>query len=103
LQSIDRIEEITRGKSLNDFANNWQLQYIVERAIEIISEASRAIPRQLTDVRSDIRWDSVRGIGNVLRHEYHSVSAPIVWRVVTDELPALRRAIEDIRSASQRL
>jgi uncharacterized protein with HEPN domain len=68
-------------------------------AIEIISEASRAIPPELTNTRPEIPWPRVRAIGNVLRHEYQGLSDPIIWKVVTDELPRLKIAIAAIDSA----
>jgi uncharacterized protein with HEPN domain len=36
LEAIERVEEITRGKSLNDFEESWQMRWLVQRAIEII-------------------------------------------------------------------
>ena len=33
------------------------------------------------------------GIGNVLRHEYHRVSDPLIWNVVQVNLPALKAAV----------
>jgi uncharacterized protein with HEPN domain len=75
------------------------LRWIVQRAIEIISEASRAIPEELKRARPEIPWPQVRGIGNILRHEYQGLSDPIIWRVVTDELPRLKTAIEAIADA----
>lgn len=100
LEAIERVEEITRGKTLREFEASWQLRWLVQRAIEIISEASRAIPDELANTQPDIPWPSVRGIGNVLRHEYDGLSDPIIWRVVTDELPKLKRAIETIQKLS---
>lgn len=97
IETIARIEEVTSGKTLADFRASWQLRFIVQRGIEIISEASRAIPDELASRHREIPWTSVRHIGNVLRHEYHAISDPIIWRVVTDELPRLRRAIEAMR------
>lgn len=97
IETIARIEEVTSGKTLADFRASWQLRFIVQRGIEIISEASRAIPDELASRHQEIPWTSVRHIGNVLRHEYHAISDPIIWRVVTDELPRLRRAIEAMR------
>ena len=41
LQAIERVEGVTRGKALPDFESSWQLRWLVQRAIEIISEASR--------------------------------------------------------------
>jgi uncharacterized protein with HEPN domain len=99
LEAIERVEQITRGKTLAAFGQDWQLRWIVQRAIEIISEASRAIPEELKRARPEIPWPQVRGIGNVLRHEYQGLSDPIIWRVVTDELPRLKTAIEAIMDA----
>ena len=72
------------------------MRWLVQRAIEIISEASRGIPEQLKATRPEIPWPTVRDIGNILRHQYEGVSDPILWRVVTDELPRLKAAIEAI-------
>jgi uncharacterized protein with HEPN domain len=96
LEAIDRIQQITRNKTLSDFEGSWQLRWLVQRAIEIISEASRAIPDDLAETRPEIPWPRVRAIGNVLRHEYSGLSDPIIWNVVLDELPRLKAAIESI-------
>ncbi len=82
-----------------EFQQSWQLRWIVQRAIEIISEASRAIPDELKRTQPEIPWPQVRGIGNILRHEYQGLSDPIIWRVVTDELPQLKAAIETMMDA----
>ena len=39
------------------------------------------------------------GIGNILRHEYQGLSDAIIWRVVVDELPRLKAAVEAIAQA----
>jgi uncharacterized protein with HEPN domain len=96
LEAIERIEQVTRGKTFSDFESSWELRWLVQRAIEIISEASRAIPDELKDTRPEIPWPRVRGIGNVLRHDYAAISDPIIWKVVTDEFPPLKRAIRHI-------
>jgi uncharacterized protein with HEPN domain len=69
LEAIARVQEISRGKTLEEFEASWQLQWLVQRAREIISEASGAIPNELTSTRPEIPWARVAGIGNVLRHE----------------------------------
>jgi uncharacterized protein with HEPN domain len=96
LEAIERVEEITRNKTFNEFESSWQLRWLVQRAIEIISEASRAIPNDLKGRRPEIPWPQVAGIGNVLRHEYSGLSDRIIWNVVIDELPRLKAAISAI-------
>jgi uncharacterized protein with HEPN domain len=66
--------------------------WLVQRGIEIISEASRAIPDEVKDTRPEIPWRNVAGIGNVLRHGYDALSNRIIWGVVVDEPPKLKTA-----------
>ncbi|MGA2567939.1 MAG: HepT-like ribonuclease domain-containing protein [Pseudolabrys sp.] len=96
LEAIERVEEITRDISLDEFEQSWKLRWLVQRAIEIISEASRAIPDELANTRPEIEWRKVRGIGNVLRHDYEGLSDRLIWNVVVDELPRLKTAVQAI-------
>ena len=97
LDALDGIDAATSGKTIDDFRGNWLLRRGVERGMEIISEASRHIPDDLLKVAPDIPWKQIRGIGNALRHEYHRTSDSIIWAVVTDNLPSLRQAVEQMK------
>lgn len=99
-EAIAEIERATAGKTFAEFQADWLLRHGVQRGIEIISEASRGIPEHLQQLRPEIPWATVRGIGNVLRHEYHRVVDGVVWAVVTDDLPPLKAAIEAIQAAT---
>jgi uncharacterized protein with HEPN domain len=61
-----------------------------------ISEATRHLPADLKKAHSEIRWTSIAGIGNVLRHDYYAVSNEIIWKVIRDEPPPLKAAVEDL-------
>lgn len=93
LEEIDWSTSIMAGKSFEQFRADRASRYVVERSIEIISEASRRIPDDLKWTRPEIDWRAIAAIGNVLRHEYHSSSAKIIWDVVREDLPLLRAAI----------
>ncbi|MET0574456.1 MAG: HepT-like ribonuclease domain-containing protein [Mesorhizobium sp.] len=93
LAAIDDIVAATKGKTIDDFSNEWLLRHGVERGIEIISEAARHLPESYAARTSEIPWKEIRGIGNVLRHEYHKSSDAIVWAVVTNHLPLPRSAV----------
>lgn len=88
------------GATFADFTADRTLRYAVERSIEIISEASRRIPDAAKAARPEIPWRAIASVGNILRHEYHSVAPRIVWAVVTDDLPVLAEAIEAISKIS---
>jgi uncharacterized protein with HEPN domain len=90
------IREAQSGKTLADYQSSWVLRHAIHRGIEIISEASRALPDEVVGLEPQVPWKQIRAIGNVLRHEYHGLSDRIIWGVVVDELPALTLAIERI-------
>lgn len=92
VEAIERLRQIVGDTPLDAFEADWQRQWLVERGVEIISEASRHLPEDLKARHPAIPWRKVAGIGNILRHDYGRVAAPILWSLVRDSLPALEAA-----------
>src|SRR5271165_1402579 len=65
------------------------------RGVEIISEASRHLTNELKARHPEIPWQKVAGIGNVLRHNYESIAAPVMWKLAQADLPALDRVCRE--------
>ena len=89
LEAIKNIQSLTHDVALEEFEGDWQKRWMVERGIEIISEASRRLPDDLKQRHPEIPWQRVASIGNVLRHEYERVAPAILWKVAQDELQPL--------------
>jgi uncharacterized protein with HEPN domain len=83
----DEMTDVT----LEAFEADTPKRWLVERGLEIISEASRHLPSALKARHSSIPWRKVAGIGNVLRHEYERIAHDVLWRVVHDDLAELER------------
>ncbi|MBS0276199.1 MAG: DUF86 domain-containing protein [Proteobacteria bacterium] len=98
LAAIDGIEGAIAGKTFDEFKDNWLLRHAIQRGVEIISEACRRIPEPLRQIQPDIPWREIMGIGNVLRHDYESVSDEIIWNVARNRLSSLRQAITAIEA-----
>jgi uncharacterized protein with HEPN domain len=81
LAAIEGIETAVAGKTFADFRCEWLLRHGVQRGIEITSEATRHVPARLLAAHPEIPWDQVKGIGSVLRHEYHRISDRVIWTV----------------------
>jgi uncharacterized protein with HEPN domain len=99
LESIRGIEKALAGKTIREYERSWVLRSAVERGIEIISEASRHLDRNLKAQHRNVRWKDIAGIGNILRHDYQRVDASIIWRAVKDDLPPLKEALLAIRDS----
>ena len=89
VQAMERLQKLMDGVTVGEFGDDWQRQWLVERGIEIISEASRHLPDDVKSRHPDIPWRKVAGIGNILRHDYESIAAPVLWAVVQNDLPPL--------------
>jgi uncharacterized protein with HEPN domain len=76
--------------SLQEFGTDWQRQWLVERGIEIISEASRHLTDEMKARHPEIPWQKVAAIGNVPRHNHENIAAPIIRKLAQADLPALQ-------------
>lgn len=95
IEAIERIQTVLADVSLETYETDWQRQWVVERGIEIISEASRPLADDIKSKYPKIPWRKVAGIGNVLRHDYESVAAPIIWKLAQVDLCLLEQAFRD--------
>ena len=91
VEAIDLINSEMTGVSLQDLENDKRKRWIVERGIEIISEASRLLAADLKERHPEIPWPKVAGIGNILRHDYERVAHDVLWYVVKNDLPVLHK------------
>ena len=81
VQACERIRTLLADLPLDVFETDWQKQWLVERGIEIISEASRHLTDELKARHPSIPWVKVASIGNVLRHNYEHVAPDILWKL----------------------
>ena len=86
VEAIERIQDVLKNISLEAFETDWQRQWLVQRGVEIISEASRHLTDEMKARHPGIPWQKVAGIGNVLRHNYENVAAPVIWKLAQTDL-----------------
>ena len=94
LEAIADVQALLTGHDLESFADDRLLRLAVERALEIVSEASRHIPEDLKQQQADTNWRALADLGNRLRHAYHRVDPELLWEIAMDRLPTLRARVE---------
>jgi uncharacterized protein with HEPN domain len=90
IDNIDAIMSFTADCDFNEFRRDRKTVYAVVRALEIISEASRRLPRELLDRHPDIDWAAITAAGNIYRHEYDAVDERLIWYTAQSGLTRLR-------------
>jgi uncharacterized protein with HEPN domain len=92
VEAIERIRSVTASTTLEAFERDWQKRWIVERGVEIISEASRRLSSELKARHPEIPWPKVAGIGNILRHEYERIAPAVLWGIAATDFAPLESA-----------
>jgi uncharacterized protein with HEPN domain len=77
IEASENIRSETMGITLDAFEADWRKRWLIECGVEIISEASRHLTDERKARHLEIPWRKVAGIGNVLRHDYGNIAAPI--------------------------
>jgi uncharacterized protein with HEPN domain len=63
VEAIERIHDVLENISLQAFETDWQRQWLVQRGVEIISEASH-LTDEMKARHPEIPWQKVAAIGN---------------------------------------
>ena len=89
IEAIERIAHVLDRVSLAAFEQDWEKRWLVERGIEVISEASRHLGDEMKDRHPMIPWRKVADVGNFLRHAYDQVAPDVLWKLAQHDLGAL--------------
>ncbi len=89
LTSIDKIKNYTSGLSFEKFSSNSMVIDAVIRNLEIIGEAAAHIPATVIEKTPDIPWRQLKGMRNLVIHEYFNISLKIIWDTIQSDLDPL--------------
>jgi uncharacterized protein with HEPN domain len=90
---IDGVAMIVRDLSFEQYQRSYMHRRAGERAVQIVSEAAKALPSDYLARYPDAPWTSIVGIGNILRHEYQRLDDKQLWEIATVHLPRLQPVV----------
>ena len=90
------------GMTYQAFCADIRTVYAVTRCFEIISEASRRLPKELKERHPGIPWTDIAGAGNTYRHRYEDVLERILWHTLTNALEPLKARLSRTNCAAWR-
>lgn len=97
LDCVLRIQDWTNvGKQ--GFLSNPMMQSAVVHELEVIGEAAKAVSKELRAKQSRVPWREMAGLRDVVIHDYDTIDAEEVWRVVEGDLPSLKRELSAIKA-----
>jgi len=95
-EAAEAIFTYVEDLSFSDFVNDRKTYSAVIREFEIIGEAAKHLPEELTNTYGYIAWRDIIDFRNLLIHEYFGVDSEIVWNTIRNDLPILYQTLCDM-------
>jgi len=78
------------------FLKNPTLKRSFVRALEVIGEAAKNVPEEFREKHPQIRWKDMAGLRDILIHRYFGINYAMVWDIVKNQVPGLKKNIHAI-------
>lgn len=105
LESAEFLRARLSGLTFERFAENRTLVLATLHSLLIVGEASIALPDEIKEARPEFPWRRMRGMRNIIAHQYYRVNLATVWDAIHNHFLPLEqdfRALLDSLPEDQR-
>lgn len=100
LEAAQKAIAFCEGMQLEEFRKDEKTTFAVLRALEILGEATKNIPRSVREAHPRLPWREMAGMRDKLIHRYFGVDLEIVWTTVRERLPEVIKEVRVLLDAS---
>ncbi|MCD7764730.1 MAG: DUF86 domain-containing protein [Lachnospiraceae bacterium] len=96
LKYIDKIQNYSAGMTYDTFVKN---EVVLEACVFNLSQLGELANKTDSVFRNrypEIAWNQVYGLRNRIVHDYEGVNLQLVWEIIQDDLPELKRNLQKI-------
>ena len=100
--AVGSVADMSEG----DFVADRTTQLACAMCLVIIGESASRIERRSPDfltAHPDWPWNKIRGLRNLIVHDYDQLQLPIIWLTIKESLPALVALIDELGELDPRL
>lgn len=99
MEALLEIESYLHGIDIKEFETNSMRRLATIKQLEIIGEAVSRLSPELTEQFSDVEWRKIKGLRNILVHEYFGIDTLLIWQIVQHDLPLFKTQIERVQKS----
>ena len=96
LKAINDIDKFVGNMDFEEFCKDGKTKSAIVWQIHIIGEATKNVPKSITDRYKEVPWKYMARIRDKIAHLYFGIDYEIVWDVVKNKFPEVKPLIEKI-------
>jgi len=101
IEAIVLIEEYVKEMDHSSWSRDRKTIDAVIRNLEIIGEAATHLPDSIQEKYHEVPWFQIKGMRNLLIHEYFGVDVDVLWQTIKEDLPRLKLQIQTLIAETQ--
>lgn len=82
--------------SFEEYQTDISFQYSCNMCIIQIGELVTRLSEEMICEHKEIPWHAIKGMRNLHAHDYENVDLEIVWNTLMEDIPLLKRQLEEI-------
>ena len=90
------VSKLTKKREYYYFEKTKWKRLALERALEIIGEASNKLSTKTKETLNHIPWREIIGLRNRLAHEYGEIKIVVLWEISQKHIPILIKQLKQI-------
>lgn len=94
--AILEIESYVQQSPFDIFQSDRMMQFACVKQLEIIGEATNNLTPHFKKLYSEVPWQEIVGLRNILIHEYFGIDTKIVWDIIKTDLASLKSQVKGI-------
>jgi uncharacterized protein with HEPN domain len=98
LDAMEKAEMMLEDVEFQEFVDDFRINFVVVRALEIIGEATKRLPLSLREQYPAIPWKQMAGMRDRIIHGYDAIDYQVVWDAVKQEIPPVKPHLQQILS-----
>src|SRR6478672_8911712 len=92
-ESCQRVRKYSSGLKFDQFSSDERTIDAIVRNLEIIGEAVKNLPPELTAARSEVDWKKIARFRDIIVHHYFKVDLDVIWDIVENKIEPLQEAV----------
>ena len=97
LRYADKVYAYCKDMSYKEFRGN---ELLVEACVFNLSQIGELVSKMNDTFRKEnrqIAWEEIYGLRNRIVHDYEGVNLRLIWEIIAEDIPALRRELTAIK------